>query len=180
MSRIGKQPVTLPTGVTASLKGNSITVKGKKGELSFAFDDRMVVTIEEKDIIITRKSDEKEDRSLHGLTRSLIQNMVTGVTEGFEKHLEINGVGYRAQVSGKKLSLSLGFSHPVDLEVPEGLTVALEDKTKNLIISGIDKQRVGQFSAEIRSLRKPEPYKGKGIRYVGEYVKRKAGKTAAK
>lgn len=180
MSRVGKQPVTIPSGVEVSFHGNTITVKGKKGELSFSFDERITVKIEENEVIVTRSSDEKEDRALHGLTRAYIQNMVTGVTDGFEKKLEIIGVGYRAQANGKKIDLSLGFSHPVEMHAPEGVSIDVDKETKYVVVSGIDKQKVGQFAAEIRSLRKPEPYKGKGVRYVGEYVARKAGKTAAK
>ena len=180
MSRIGKLPVKIPSGVEVTISGNNITVKGKKGELSLSFHDAVDVTQKDGEIIVTRKDDTKESRSLHGLTRSLIQNMVTGVSEGFEKRLEIIGVGYRAQASGSKVDLSLGFSHPVVMNAPEGVMVELDKETKHLVVSGIDKQKVGQFAAEIRALRKPEPYKGKGIRYVGEYVIRKAGKSAAK
>lgn len=180
MSRIGKNPVTIPSGVEVKVDTNTILVKGKNGELTFSFDPRMTVKVEENQIVVNRGSDDKEQKALHGLTRSLIQNMVTGVDEGFKKELEITGVGYRAQASGKKVDLTLGFSHPVEMQAPEGVTVELDKETKYLVITGPDKQKVGQFAAEIRKLRPPEPYKGKGIRYVGEYVARKAGKAAAK
>ena len=180
MSRIGKQIIVIPSGVEVTLTGNHIKVKGPKGELELDFDPAVTVVKDEEGIRVKRTSDEPAVRSLHGLTRALIANMVTGVSQGFEKRLEIIGVGYRAQVSGKKLTLNLGFSHPVDLAVPEGLMVEMDKEAKNtLVISGIDKQLVGQFAANIRSFRPPEPYKGKGIRYVDEYVARKAGKSAA-
>ena len=181
MSRIGKQIIKIPNGVEVTLDGQNIKVKGSKGELTHTFPDSIKVTKEEDALKVKRSSDAPEVRSLHGLTRALIQNMVIGVSEGFSKKMEIIGVGYRAQVSGSKLTLNLGFSHPVEMEVPEGLTAEMDKDQKNvLVISGIDKQAVGQFSANIRKFRPPEPYKGKGIRYVGEYVPRKAGKTAAK
>lgn len=181
MSRIGKQPVQIPSGVEITLDGSHVIVKGKKGELSFSFDPRIIIKKEGDEIIITRSTDEKEERALHGLTRSCIQNMVTGVSEGFTKELEIIGVGYRATANGGKIDLSLGFSHPVEMKAPEGVKVEMHKEKKNtIVVSGYDKQKVGQFAAEIRSLRKPEPYKGKGVRYVGEYVIRKAGKSAAK
>lgn len=180
MSRIGKQIIEIPSTVEVMLDGNRIKIKGPKGELELTFESSITVTKTDTAIEVKRASDEPHDRSLHGLTRALIANMVKGVSEGFEKRLEIIGVGYRAQVSGKKLTLNLGFSHPIELEVPEGLTAEMDKEQKNtLVISGIDKQLVGQFSANIRSFRPPEPYKGKGIRYTGEYVARKAGKSAA-
>lgn len=180
MSRIGKQIIEIPSGVEVTITGQSIKVKGSKGELEFTFDPSLTVTKEENGIRVRRNSDEPAIRSLHGLTRALINNMVIGVSKGFEKRLEIIGVGYRAQISGKKMTLNLGFSHPVELQVPEGLTAEMDQEQKNtLVISGIDKQLVGQFAANIRGFRPPEPYKGKGIRYVGEYVARKAGKSAA-
>ncbi len=180
MSRIGKWPVQIPSGVDVTIDGTKITVKGPKGGLNLAISPRVTVKKEGTEIVVTRASDQQQDRALHGLTRSLIQNMVTGVTDGFEKRLEIIGVGYRAQVSGNKLNLNLGFSHPVEMTADEGLSLDIDKDTKHVIISGADKQKVGAFAAKVRSLRKPEPYKGKGIRYVGEYVRRKAGKTAAK
>ncbi len=180
MSRIGKLPVEIPSGVEITLKDNLITVKGKKGELTYTFSSLINVEVQEKQIVITRNSDIQEERALHGLTRSLIQNMVTGVSDGFEKRLEIQGVGYKAQATGKKITLNLGFSHPVEMDAPDGVSVDLDKETKEVVVSGSDKQKVGQFAAEIRAHRKPEPYKGKGVRYVSEYVRRKAGKTAAK
>lgn len=181
MSRIGKNPVTILDGVEIKLNGNTIEVKGPKGTLSFTFRSNVKVEVKEKEILVTRINNEKDSRALHGLSRTLIANMVEGVKKGFSKNLEINGVGYRAQVQGNKLILTLGFSHPVEMIIPEGLEVKMHEKNKNeLIVSGIDKQKVGQFSAEIREWRKPEPYKGKGIRYKGEYVRRKAGKAIKK
>jgi len=180
MSRIGKQIIEIPSGVEVTITDNTVKVKGSKGELEFTFDEAITVVKEENEIRVSRKSDEPHERGLHGLTRALIANMVKGVTDGFQKKLEIIGVGYRAQIQGNKLTLSLGFSHPIELQVPEGLTVEMDPEAKNtLIISGINKQLVGQFSANIRSFRPPEPYKGKGIRYEGEHVARKAGKSAA-
>lgn len=181
MSRIGKLPVVIPAGVEVKIEERLVFVKGPKGELSLQLPARSIVSIEEKDIIVKRASNSKEDRSIHGLTRTLIANMIEGVTKGFEKRMEIVGVGYRAQATGQNITLTLGFSHPVEMKAPKGITVQMDDKVKNtIIVSGIDKQAVGEFSANIRKLRKPEPYKGKGIRYVGEFVPRKAGKTAGK
>jgi len=180
MSRIGKQIVKLPSGVEVTLEGNRVKVKGPKGELKMEYDPALKVTKDETGIKISRTSDEPKVRGLHGLTRALIANMVTGVSTGFNKRLEIIGVGYRAQSAGKKLTLSLGFSHPIELVVPDGLTAEMDKDVKNvLVISGIDKQLVGQFAANIRGFRPPEPYKGKGIRYTDEHVVRKAGKSAA-
>ncbi len=179
MSRIGKNPVIIPTGVTVTLDSREITVKWPKGELKFTHNEGILVNIEDNKVVVTRPNDEKLAKSLHGTTRTLIFNMIEGVIKGYEKRLEIHGVGYRANISGKKLNLTLGFSHPVELEIPAGLTVAMDEKIKNeIIITGIDKELVGQFSADVRSYRKPEPYKGKGIRYKWEYVRRKAGKAA--
>ncbi len=180
MSRIGKQIIVIPSGVEVTLDGTHVKVKGSKGELEMDFDPAITVTKDDEGIRVKRDSDEPHVRGLHGLTRALIANMVIGVSTGFEKRLEIIGVGYRAQISGKKLTLNLGFSHPIELTVPEGLTAEMDKEAKNtLVVTGIDKQLVGQFSANVRSFRPPEPYKGKGIRYVGEYVARKAGKSAA-
>lgn len=176
MSRIGKQPVTIPSGVKVSLDGNKMTVNGPKGALSQELHERMAIAVETDQITVTRPSDEKQDCALHGLTRSLINNMVIGVTTGFERNLEINGVGYRAEVNGKVLTLSLGYSHPVVYELPEGITVDVEKQTK-LSVKGIDKQLVGSAAAKIRSFRAPEPYKGKGIKYADEHILRKAGKA---
>jgi len=180
MSRIGKQPITVPEGVEVTLSGSHIKIKGAKGELELTFDPLMQVSYKDNIITIKRSSNEPKERSLHGLTRALISNMIIGVSNGFEKRLEIIGVGYRAQVSGKKITLNLGFSHPVELQAPEGVEVKMDEEQKNtVVVSGIDKQSVGQFAANIRSFRPPEPYKGKGIRYIDEYVPRKAGKAAA-
>jgi large subunit ribosomal protein L6 len=179
MSRIGIQPVVIPNGVTVALADGVITVKGPKGDLSQAVPPNMTVTIDESKIVVTRPNDEKQNKSYHGLARSLIFNMVHGVSEGFAKELEINGVGYRAQLQGKKLVLALGYSHPIEFETPEGIEITIEgDKKNRLKIVGIDKQLVGQTAAVIRGYRKPEPYKGKGIKYVDEYILRKTGKTA--
>lgn len=179
MSRIGKQPVEIPSGVEVKVTGNSVSVKGSKGTLTFAAHERVVIKVEGNKVMVERKSDENLDKSLHGLTRTLIANMIQGVTKGFTKSLEIQGVGYRASVAGKKLQLSLGFSHPVEFPAPDGITFEIDKEKKNIIIiTGIDKALVGQVAADIRSLKAPEPYKGKGIRYVGEQVRRKAGKAA--
>jgi len=176
MSRIGKLPVVIPAGVKISLNGNEMVVSGPKGTLSQKLHERMTVAVETDQINVTRPSDSKQDAALHGLTRALINNMVVGVTVGFKRDLEINGVGYRAEISGKVLTLSLGYSHPVVYELPEGISVEIEKQTK-LSVMGIDKQLVGAAAAEIRSYRKPEPYKGKGIKYADEHILRKAGKT---
>ena len=180
MSRIGKLPVVIPAGVEIKLgKGNLITVKGPKGTLERKLADDMNIAIEEGQVVVTRPSDLKKHRALHGLTRTLIFNMVMGVTEGYQKVLEVNGVGYRAAKSGKKLTLTLGYSHPVEMDDPEGIEAILEGQNK-IIVKGIDKEKVGQFAAEIRAKRPPEPYKGKGIKYADETIRRKVGKTAKK
>ncbi len=178
MSRIGKLPVSVPAGVEVSINGNEVTVKGPKGELTRSFYSAL--TIEQagdNSIVVTRPDDERESRAQHGLTRTLINNMVIGVSEGYSKTLELVGVGYRAAVKGDKLEMNLGFSHPVIVEKPEGITFECPDQAK-IVVSGIDKQQVGQVAADIRKWRKPEPYKGKGIRYQGEHIRRKEGKTA--
>ncbi len=181
MSRIGKKPVEFSSDVTVTMQDGVVSVKGPKGELSTILNERAIVAIEEGQIIVTRHSDAKEDKSIHGLTRTLLANMVEGVTKGYEKRLEIVGVGYRAQATGKKITLNVGYSHPVEMNAPQGIEVNLDPENKNIIIvKGIDKQAVGEFAANIRKQKKPEPYKGKGIKYVGEYILRKAGKTAAK
>lgn len=181
MSRIGKKPVAVPGNVKVAVAGGKINVEGPLGKLSL--DHRPEITVVHdaaaKQIVVQRGSDERLPRALHGLTRALIQNMVDGVTKGYEKRLEVVGVGYLAAVQGKKLQLRVGFAHEVHLDIPDGLTVTCPDQT-HIVIKGIDKQLVGQFAAEVRSSRKPEPYKGKGVRYDGEQVRRKAGKAMAK
>ena len=179
MSRVGRMPIEIPTGVTVSQKENTLTVKGAKGELTRTFHPDINIAVEENVITVTRPSDGKEHRSLHGLTRALVANMVTGVHEGFTKTLEINGVGYRAAKQGNKLALTLGFSHPVEMEAPAGITIDVPAPNK-IVVTGADKEVVGAVAADIRKWRKPEPYKGKGIRYEGEVVRRKAGKAGAK
>ena len=172
-------PVKIPQGVEIKLEGKKIFVKGKAGELDFNFAEEIDIKVENDIILILRKNDTKKVRSLHGLTRALVANMVVGASKGFEKKLEINGVGYRAEGGGKSINLSLGFSHPIKMEAPEGISVEIDKDKKNILtIKGIDKQKVGQFAAEIRKLRKPEPYKGKGIKYIDERIIRKAGKKA--
>ncbi|MBN9622598.1 MAG: 50S ribosomal protein L6 [Actinobacteria bacterium] len=177
MSRIGRKPVAVPDAVTVTLAPGNIAVKGPKGELTQTYSQDMTVSQEDGTILVARPTDRGEHRALHGLTRSLIANMVEGVTDGFEKRLEIQGVGYRAALKGKNLELALGFSHPVSIEAPEGIEFEVPQPTE-IIIRGIDKQLVGQVSADIRKRRPPEPYKGKGIRYKGEQVLRKVGKRA--
>ncbi len=176
MSRIGKQPVTIPSGVDVAIDGQNVTVKGPKGSLSYEVPAPITVAQEDGAIVVSRPNDERESRSLHGLVRTLIFNNVTGVTEGFSKKLEIVGTGYRATAKGSDLELALGYSHPITVKAPEGITLQLEGNTK-ITVSGIDKQQVGEVAANIRKLRKPEPYKGKGVRYAGEHVRRKAGKA---
>ena len=179
MSRIGKLPVAIPAGVEVKLEeGNVITVKGPKGTLTRKLVDDLDIKVEGSEVIVTRPSDLKRYKSLHGLTRTLIFNMVEGVTNGYTKELEINGVGYRAAKAGKKLTLSLGYSHPVEMEDPEGIETKVDGN--KITVSGIDKEKVGQFAAEIRTKRPPEPYKGKGIKYTTETIRRKVGKTGKK
>jgi large subunit ribosomal protein L6 len=177
MSRIGRKPVNVPDAVTVTIAPGNIVVKGPKGELAQTFSQDMTVSQEENTILVARPTDRGEHRALHGLTRSLIANMVEGVTDGFEKRLEIQGVGYRAALKGKNLELALGFSHPVSIEAPEGIDFEVPQPTE-IIVRGIDKQLVGQVAADIRKRRPPEPYKGKGIRYRDEQVLRKVGKRA--
>ena len=178
MSRIGKAPITVPSGVEVSIQGRQVAVKGPKGELDIEVPVDITVRQDGDEILVERSDDERRNRALHGLTRSLVNNMVLGVSEGFSKELEIVGVGYRAAAKGSNaLELQLGFSHPVNVEAPDGITFDVPEPTR-IIVSGIDKQVVGQVAADIRSYRKPEPYKGKGVRYLGEHVARKAGKAA--
>jgi len=177
VSRIGKQPIPVPSGVEVKIDGSTVTVKGPKGELSQTFSELMSISLEDGTLTVTRPDDGREARSLHGLTRTLLANMVTGVSEGFAKNLEIVGVGYRAVLKGKDLELALGFSHPVVITPEDGIEFEVPAPTK-ITVRGIDKQRVGQVASEIRAWRKPEPYKGKGVRYEGEYVRRKLGKAA--
>lgn len=176
MSRIGKKPIEIPAGVTVTINGSDVTVKGPKGELSRTFNSDLTITLEENVLTVTRPSDEKNHRALHGTTRAVIANMVEGVSKGFEKSLELIGVGYRAQKQGNKLILNVGYSHPVEFEPEQGLEIEVPANTK-VIVKGISKERVGALAADIRDVRPPEPYKGKGIRYEGEYVRRKEGKT---
>ena len=179
MSRIGRHPVAIPAGVEVTIAENSyVTVKGPKGTLEKALPTEMSIKLEDGQVVVTRPNDLKKMKSLHGLTRTLINNMVVGVTDGYTKTLEVNGVGYRAQKSGKKLTLHLGYSHPVEMEDPEGLEAVVEDN--KIIVKGIDKEKVGQYAAEIRDKRRPEPYKGKGIKYADEVIRRKVGKTGKK
>ncbi len=179
MSRIGRMPIAVPAGVTVEIaENNKVTVKGPKGELSRVLPSEMEIKQEDGHVLVTRPNDLKKMKSLHGLTRTLINNMVIGVTEGYVKVLEVNGVGYRAAKSGNKLNLSLGYSHPVIMEDPEGLESVVEGN--KITIKGIDKEKVGQYAAEIRDKRRPEPYKGKGIKYADEVIRRKVGKTGKK
>lgn len=179
MSRIGKKPVAIVDGVKVSVADREISVEGKLGKLVWTHRPEVQVKVDEdaKEVVVTRTGDEREDRALHGLTRSLIQNMVLGVSEGYEKRLEIQGVGYLAAIAGDVLQLRVGFANEIHKKIPAGLDVTCPDQT-HVVIKGVDKQKVGQFAAEVRAVRKPEPYKGKGIRYEGEQVRRKAGKTA--
>ena len=177
MSRIGKKPIAIPAGVDVKINGSVVTVKGPKGELKDTFNADMSIAMENNEIVVTRPSDNKEHRALHGLTRTLIANMVEGVSVGYKKELEVNGVGYRAQKQGKNLVMNLGYSHQVIMPEVDGITVEVPNNN-SIIISGADKQKVGQFAAEVREKRPPEPYKGKGIKYVGEYIRRKEGKAA--
>ena len=180
MSRIGRLPIDIPAGVEVKIEeGNKVTVKGPKGTLEKCLPVEMTIKQEDNQVVVTRPNDLKKMKSLHGLTRSLIANMITGVSEGYEKKLEINGVGYRAQKKGKEITFNLGFSHPVVMTDPEGIETEM-DGQNIIIVNGIDKEKVGQYAAEIRELRKPEPYKGKGIKYADEVIRRKVGKTGAK
>lgn len=177
MSRIGKKPVQIPAGVTVTANGSELVVKGSKGELTRSFDSLIDIKIESEEIIVSKASDAPEADALHGLTRTLIANMIEGVSQGFEKKLELVGVGYRAMLKGKNLELSLGYSHPVIYDAPENISFEVPDNT-HIIVKGISKEQVGQVAAEIRAKRPPEPYKGKGVRYEAEHVRRKLGKAA--
>ena len=179
MSRIGKAPIAVPNGVEVTINGRNVTVKGPKGTLSRDIPGEIIVRKEESTILVERPNDERQNRALHGLSRTLVSNMVVGVTDGFSKELEIVGVGYRAEAQGQNLRLALGFSHPVIVPAPDGISFEIPAQTR-VIVKGIDKELVGQVAANIRSIRKPEPYKGKGVRYLGERVMRKAGKTGKK
>ena len=179
MSLIGLKPITIPAGVDVNVNGTTVTVKGPNGTLSMDAHPNMTVSIEGSEVIVSRPNDDKENRSLHGLTRTLIHNMIVGVTEGFKKNLEVNGVGYRVQMQGNNLVMNLGFSHQVTMEAPEGIKVECPSANA-IVISGADKQMVGQFAAQVREKRPPEPYKGKGIKYAEEHIRRKEGKAGKK
>ena len=180
MSRIGRMPIAIPSGVTVEVaENNKVTVKGPKGTLERVLPEAMDIKVDGEEVVVSRPNDLKKNKALHGLTRTLINNMVIGVSAGFEKVLEINGVGYRGAKQGKKLVLNLGYSHPVEIADPEGIETVMEGQNK-IIIKGIDKEKVGQFAAEIRTKREPEPYKGKGIKYADETIRRKVGKTGKK
>ncbi len=183
MSRIGRMPIAIPAGVTVDIaENNKVTVKGPKGTLMRVLPSEMEIKVEGAEVLVNRPNDLKKMKSLHGLTRTLVNNMVIGVTQGYEKKLEVNGVGYRASKAGKKLTLNLGYSHPVEMDDPEGIetTVEVQNGQSVIIVKGIDKEKVGQFAAEIRDKRRPEPYKGKGIKYADETIRRKVGKTGKK
>ncbi len=176
MSRIGKKPIVVPSGVKVTAQGINLSVQGPKGKLDMKVHPRLKIAVAADKVEVTRPTDQRQDRALHGLTRSLIQNMVTGVTQGYMKELEIVGVGFKAIVKGKILNLALGYTHPIDFNIPEGIEIKCPNPTR-VVVSGMDKQKVGQVSAEIRGFYEPEPYKGKGIHYVGEVIRRKQGKT---
>lgn len=179
MSRIGNRKLNIPDNVTVSVDNRIVYVKGPKGELNLALTEGINVEVKEKEVIVTRENEQKKIKSMHGTTNSLISNMITGVSEGYSKGLEINGVGYSFNVKGNKIGIKAGFSHPVDVEIPDGITVEQVSNTE-ITVKGIDKRKVGEFAANIRKYRKPEPYKGKGIRYKDEYIRRKEGKKASK
>ena len=176
MSRIGKAPITVPSGVDVAVEGQQVTIKGPRGTLSHTVDRPIAVVVDDGVLSVTRPDDERENRALHGLSRSLLNNLVLGVSQGYERKLEIHGVGYRVQLQGTTLVFALGYSHPVRVDAPDGITFTVESPTR-FAVAGIDKQQVGQVSANIRRLRRPDPYKGKGVRYAGEQIRRKVGKT---
>ncbi len=180
MSRIGKKPVDIPAGVDVKLAENNIKIKGPKGELAWSFPPETAISVKDNRIVVERADDTKKVRALHGLTRSLVSNMVEGVTKGYQRVLDIVGVGYRAQVQGNKIVLSLGYSHAVEFQLPEGISAAMDQKQTQITLTGIDKQKIGQIAANLNSLRKPDVYKGKGIRYSGQRMKLKVGKTGKK
>jgi large subunit ribosomal protein L6 len=180
MSRIGKKPIDIPGGVDVKLDGNTVTVKGPKGELQWSCPEAVSFSLDEGKVLVKRAGDSKPERSLHGLSRSLVANMVTGVSQGYQRVLEITGVGYRAQVQGNKIVFTLGYSHPVEFQLPQGITAAVDQKQTTLTVTGIDKQQVGQVAANIRALRPPDAYKGKGVRYAGQRLKLKVGKAGKK
>jgi large subunit ribosomal protein L6 len=177
VSRIGQLPIVVPAGVDVKIKGSHVLVKGPKGELQHTFPADMAISLEDGEVVVKRPSDEKSHRAFHGMTRALINNMVLGVSTGFSKVLEINGVGYRAQLEGENLVLNVGFSHPVTVEPPEGIEFEVDERTRQIVVKGYDKQVVGHVAANIRKVRPPEPYKGKGIKYIDERIRRKAGKA---
>ena len=179
MSRIGRMPIAIPAGVTVEVNGNKVTAKGPKGELIQEMHPDMIIEVEGNEVLVKRPSEDKLHKSLHGLTRTLVHNMIVGVSEGYKKELDVVGVGYRVAMEGKKLVMNIGFSHTVDVEPVDGITIEAPAPNK-IVISGLDKQLVGQFAADVRKKRPPEPYKGKGIRYTGEVIRRKEGKTGAK
>lgn len=176
MSRIGRMPIAVPAGVDVQINGSTVTVKGPKGSLTGTFNDNMSIAAQDGHVTVSRPDDSNSNKSLHGLTRTLIANMIEGVTNGFKKELQINGIGYRAEVKGTELILTVGYSHKVNMKAPEGITIEVPEPTK-IIISGPDKQKVGQFASEVRDVRPPEPYKGKGIKYIDEHIRRKEGKA---
>ena len=180
MSRIGQMPVVVPDGVEVKIKGSYVSVKGPKGQMEHTFPGSMKIKMDEKVILVTRPSDERFHRSMHGTTRAVIQNMVTGVSAGFERILDVEGVGYRAEVKANNLVLNVGYSHSVEIVPPEGITFEVDNRNREIVVRGYDKQVVGEIAANIRKVRPPEPYKGKGIRYRGEYIRRKAGKSGKK
>ncbi len=180
MSRIGKKPIDIPENVAVAIQGNSIHVKGPKGELSWACPENMTVSVNDKAITVQRSGDSKNERALHGLTRSIVNNMVTGVSQGYKKVLEVVGIGYKAQVSGDKIMLSLGYSHPIEFQLPPGVTASSDQKQVQITLTGVDRQQLGQVAASLNALRPPDAYKGKGVRYAGQRLKLKVGKAGKK